>query len=201
MDEERRKRMRRTTLDQLEEGRLILPVPEMNESESEAAETSASDSDQDFECSDDDDFLYGAIQSGLYSSEDELEYFYDDDQEVEQDDVDPDELSYEELIALGEMVGVENRGLSEAEINKHLNPIICQSTTNLLIDRCVICQVEYEKGDKLVTLGCDHPYHEDCIAKWLQIKKICPICNNEVTRVEISKTEEKMNANEFESSM
>ncbi|KAI3451628.1 hypothetical protein Pfo_008293 [Paulownia fortunei] len=188
MDEERRKRTRRTTLDQLEEERIFPLLETTIESESdEEGDTSASDSDEDFEFSDE-EFFYGGIQSaGLDLSEDEYDD-YDFDQETEEDDVDPDDLSYEELIALGEMVGVENRGLSEAEISKHLHPLTCQSTTNLLIDRCVICQVEYEQGEKLVTLLCDHLYHRDCIVKWLQIKKICPVCNNEVSCAEISNT-------------
>ncbi|GFP92819.1 E3 ubiquitin ligase big brother [Phtheirospermum japonicum] len=111
---------------------------------------------------------------------------------MEEDDVDPDQLSYEELLALGERVGVENTGLSEAEITKHLHPLTCHSTTALLIDRCVICQVEYEQGEQLVTLHCDHLYHEDCIAKWLLIKKICPICNNEVSCLGLSNTNSTM---------
>ncbi|KAH6788192.1 RING/U-box superfamily protein [Perilla frutescens var. hirtella] len=135
MDEERRKRTRRTTLDQLEEGRVFLsaPVPETIQSEGDedgGAEASSSASDEDFEYSDD-DFLYGSIHSGL-------DFWEDDsysDEDIEEDDVDPDELSYEELIALGEMVGVENRGLSEAEISKYLRPLSCNSTSNLLIDR------------------------------------------------------------------
>ncbi|PIN25054.1 Anaphase-promoting complex (APC), subunit 11 [Handroanthus impetiginosus] len=192
MDEERRKRTRRTTtMDQLEE-RRIFPVLETIQSESdEGNTTSASDSDQDFHQDyfeySDEEFLYGGTQYELDFSEDEYNYGFD--QEFEEDDVDPDALSYEELIALGEMVGVENRGLSEAEINKHLQPLTCQSPSNLLIDRCEICQVEYEQGEQLVTLHCDHPYHRDCIVKWLQMKKICPICNNEVSSLEISKAQ------------
>ncbi|KAL8473387.1 hypothetical protein ACS0TY_030283 [Phlomoides rotata] len=184
MDEERRKRTRRTTLDQLEEGR-ILPVLEIIESEGdEGIEGSASGSSDDSESSDG-EFFYGGTHSGLDFWEEDYS-----DNEIEEDDVDPDELSYEELIALGEMVGVENRGLSEAEICKYLHPITCNSTSTLLIDRCVICQVEYEVGENLVALRCDHLYHRDCIAKWLQINKICPICNNEVSSssVEISKS-------------
>ncbi|KAG8383908.1 hypothetical protein BUALT_Bualt04G0063000 [Buddleja alternifolia] len=173
MDEERRKRARRTTMDQLEQGR-IFPLPETIENGSNEGDTSDSESDEDLEFNE------------LDFSGDEYDCIYDYEQEMEEDDVDPDQLTYEELIALGEMVGVESRGLSEAEINKHLHPLTCQSDSNLLIDRCVICQVEYEKGEKLVALHCDHPYHRDCIAQWLQIKKICPICNNDVSSKEVS---------------
>ncbi|KAL0332596.1 UNVERIFIED_CONTAM: putative methyltransferase DDB [Sesamum calycinum] len=120
MEEERRKRTRRTTLDQLQEERNSVLERIESESESEEGETSGSDhSDEDFEYSDDQYFSYAGIQSsGLDFSDDE----YDDE-------------DYQELIALGEMVGVENTGLPEAEINKHLQPFTCHSTTNLIIDR------------------------------------------------------------------
>ncbi|KAK6117544.1 hypothetical protein DH2020_048723 [Rehmannia glutinosa] len=133
MDEERRKRTRRTTLDQLEEERIFPVIESENDEVGDTDTTSASDSDEDFEYSDE-EFFYGGIQSELDLSEDEYDE-YDFDQEMEEDDVDPDELSFEELRALGEMVGVENTGISEAEISKHLHPFTCHSTTNLLIDR------------------------------------------------------------------
>ncbi|GFZ00447.1 RING/U-box superfamily protein [Actinidia rufa] len=59
----------------------------------------------------------------------------DYDELMEEDDIDPDELSYEELIALGESVGDENRGLSLEQISSCLRPIAADS--KLIIDRCV----------------------------------------------------------------
>lgn len=104
------------------------------------------------------------------------------DQDMEEDDIDPDQLSYEELIALGEIVGEESRGLSMEEISASLRPYTCHSLrSKTAVDRCVICQVEYEEEEKLVALPCEHPYHADCITKWLQIKKTCPICSTEVS--------------------
>ena len=38
--------------------------------------------------------------------------------------------------------------------------------------RCVICQVEYEEGEQLAALLCQHPFHGECINQWLQIKKV-----------------------------
>ncbi|XP_075512661.1 uncharacterized protein LOC142548235 [Primulina tabacum] len=188
MDEERRKRARRATLDELEEERTNETIS-MVESETDEDETSSSDlsTDEDFMLSED-EFLYSEIQSEEIGFLDEDQYDFDYNEEMEEDDIDPDELSYEELIALGEMVGAESKGISEAEISKHLNPLTCQSTTNLLIDRCVICQVEYEEGEKIVTLQCDHPYHSDCITQWLQINKICPVCGKEVSTAEMANT-------------
>ncbi|GMJ05550.1 hypothetical protein HRI_004224200 [Hibiscus trionum] len=70
------------------------------------------------------------------------------------EEVDPDELSYEELLALG-----------EAGNN----------------DSCVICHVDYDEGDSLTALSCKHSYHPECINNWLKINKICPVCSAEVS--------------------
>ena len=106
----------------------------------------------------------------------------DEDMEMEEDEIDLDELSYEELMELEEFIGEETRGLSANEISLCLYPYTCQCAESKSgIDRCVICQVEYEEGEALVALQCEHPYHSDCISKWLQIKKVCPICSNEVS--------------------
>ncbi|KAA8531239.1 hypothetical protein F0562_005948 [Nyssa sinensis] len=109
--------------------------------------------------------------------------------EIEEDDIDPDELSYEELIALGEIVGKESRGLSEDQISSSLRPYLCQSIDckSVIDSRCAICQMEYEEGEIVVALPCDHPYHSDCVSKWLQIKKICPICSSEVSSPKIAR--------------
>ncbi|KAF9599917.1 hypothetical protein IFM89_001863 [Coptis chinensis] len=113
-------------------------------------------------------------------------------EDMEEDDVDPDELSYEELIALGEFVGTENKGLLASEITNYFRPYSykCQSSPEdghqkdsnpSHSCRCVICQFEYEEGETVVALGCEHAYHSECISKWLQMNKVCPICNTEVS--------------------
>ncbi|KAE9587192.1 hypothetical protein Lal_00004565 [Lupinus albus] len=145
------------------------------ESESETDEY-VSDSSFD----DDDDFSesqeFEAFLEGEGSN-------YDEEMGMEEEDeIDPDELSYEELLELGEFIGKEKKGLSKNEISSFLYPYTCESGASKSgIDKCVICQVEYEKGEALVALQCDHPYHADCITKWLQVKKVCPICSNEVS--------------------
>ncbi|KAF8023664.1 hypothetical protein BT93_F0994 [Corymbia citriodora subsp. variegata] len=106
---------------------------------------------------------------------------------AEFDDIDPDELSYEELMELGEIIGEEERGLSLEQIGRCFKPYTFQSQSAAerkmgAIDRCVICQFEYEECEKLVILdSCDHFYHSECITQWLQVKKTCPICSAEVS--------------------
>ncbi|KAK9059614.1 hypothetical protein SSX86_020318 [Deinandra increscens subsp. villosa] len=98
------------------------------------------------------------------------------------DDVDPDELSYEELIALGEVVGTESRGLSADSIAS-LRSVIYETKNgqNESCETCVICRLDYEDGDNLILLSCKHSYHSDCITNWLQINKVCPVCSTEVS--------------------
>ncbi|XP_042386532.1 E3 ubiquitin ligase BIG BROTHER-related-like [Zingiber officinale] len=100
-------------------------------------------------------------------------------------ELDPDEYSYEELVALGEVVGTENRGLSSDTIAAL--PSRSYKAENMQDDnaeQCAICRLEYEDGDSLVVLSCKHKYHPECINKWLQLNKVCPICNAQVSTPE-----------------
>lgn len=129
--------------------------------------------------------------NGYGEDEDEINEFLEDQENnsnpeddnflEEEDEIDPDLLSYEELIALGDFIGVEKRGLTPTEISTCLaaSTYVFSHNKNE-IDRCVVCQMEFEEGESLVVLRlCDHPYHSECITKWLQTKKICPICCSE----------------------
>lgn len=42
---------------------------------------------------------------------------------------------------------------------------------------CSICLCEYERGEKLIRLPCDHLYHEQCLNSWTQNHVRCPLCN------------------------
>ncbi|XWS68466.1 hypothetical protein CRYUN_Cryun04dG0092700 [Craigia yunnanensis] len=98
------------------------------------------------------------------------------------EEVDPDELSYEELLALGEVVGTESRGLSADSIASLPSVTYkaggSQTGSN---DSCIICRVDYEDGDSLTVLSCKHSYHPECINNWLKINKVCPVCSTEVS--------------------
>ncbi|EOX99094.1 RING/U-box superfamily protein [Theobroma cacao] len=98
------------------------------------------------------------------------------------EEVDPDELSYEELLALGEVVGTESRGLSADSIASLPSVTYkagsSQTGSN---DSCVVCRVDYEDGDSLTVLSCKHSYHPECINNWLKINKVCPVCSAEVS--------------------
>ncbi|XP_078174140.1 E3 ubiquitin-protein ligase BIG BROTHER-like isoform X1 [Carex rostrata] len=99
----------------------------------------------------------------------------------EQDNINPDNMTYEELQSLGEQIGTENKGLSDELISylptsKYRTGFFSRNVT----EECVVCKTYYKNGQKLITLPCQHRYHADCITQWLQLNKVCPVCNEEV---------------------
>jgi len=103
--------------------------------------------------------------------------------DAQQDDIDPDEMTYEQLLSLGDSVGAENKGLSQELISrlpsfKYKTGLFSKKKKNN--EECVICCTNFESGVYLITLPCAHQYHSKCVTQWLKISKTCPICNEEV---------------------
>ncbi|XP_042476956.1 probable E3 ubiquitin-protein ligase HIP1 [Macadamia integrifolia] len=92
--------------------------------------------------------------------------------------LDIDNMSYEELLDLGERIGSVSTGLSEDMISNSLTETIyCSSDHNQEEVTCVICLEEYKDREQVGTLkNCRHGYHVNCIQKWLSMKNVCPIC-------------------------
>lgn len=97
--------------------------------------------------------------------------------------LDIDNMSYEELLALGESMGNVNTGLADEKISKCVKEVVCCSSDQMQIDQddqddgsCVICLEGYKDKDMLGILKCRHDFHADCIKKWLQTKNSCPVC-------------------------
>ncbi|KAF2289955.1 hypothetical protein GH714_039301 [Hevea brasiliensis] len=92
--------------------------------------------------------------------------------------LDTDNMSYEELLALGERIGSVSTGLAEGLISKCLTETVyCSSGQSQDEGTCVICLEEYKDMDDVGSLKiCGHDYHVSCIKKWLSMKNLCPIC-------------------------
>jgi hypothetical protein len=52
---------------------------------------------------------------------------------------------------------------------------------------CAICQLEFKVGEEVISLPCIHFFHNSCIKKSLETKKICPVCKFELTHENIIK--------------
>ncbi|CAM8911149.1 unnamed protein product [Rhodiola kirilowii] len=93
--------------------------------------------------------------------------------------LDVDNMSYEELLELGERIGDVKTGLSEEAIMKCLKHNKYTSTVESNKpnpEPCPICQEEYAEGEDLGALDCGHEYHTNCIKQWLVLKNLCPVC-------------------------
>ncbi|KAI5563444.1 hypothetical protein POPTR_015G138700v4 [Populus trichocarpa] len=98
--------------------------------------------------------------------------------------VDLDNMSYEETNRFQESLGSVSQGVSQQAVSRL--PIHKYSPSSSKgksggDTECVICKMEYERGDRLITLPCAHQYHEDCIKKWLEDHKDCCVCKEEVS--------------------
>ncbi|KAF7030307.1 hypothetical protein CFC21_041875 [Triticum aestivum] len=99
--------------------------------------------------------------------------------------LDVDNMTYEELLELGERIGHVNTGLREDEIVRNLRKVKPDSSFRLPTEaekKCSICQEEFEANDELGRLGCGHSYHVYCIKQWLSQKNVCPVCKTAVTK-------------------
>ncbi|RDY07009.1 E3 ubiquitin-protein ligase RHA2A, partial [Mucuna pruriens] len=63
------------------------------------------------------------------------------------------------------------------------NPTICYSKRRLKAKNaeCRVCLSEFEEGEKVRKLKCQHTFHRDCLDKWLQqYWATCPLCRKQV---------------------
>lgn len=97
--------------------------------------------------------------------------------------LDVDNMTYEQLLELGDQIGHVSTGLKEDDIShclrKTKNSILNSLQTNSCahIDKkCIICQEEYEADDEMGKLNCGHSFHIQCIKQWLSQKNSCPVC-------------------------
>lgn len=75
-----------------------------------------------------------------------------------------------------------NKGISEEDFEK-LNKKPWRAhmkDSNHSFETCPICYIDYEFGDEVVTLDCEHAYHPACLKEWLKKNNKCPICKQEV---------------------
>ncbi|KDP35178.1 hypothetical protein JCGZ_10712 [Jatropha curcas] len=100
--------------------------------------------------------------------------------------LDIDDMSYEQLLELGDRIGYVSTGLKDDEIGRCVRKIKLSiinelsSQLPLIPDKkCSICQEDYELDDELGKLDCGHGFHIQCIKQWLAQKKMCPVCKTE----------------------
>ncbi|KAJ9539656.1 hypothetical protein OSB04_026162 [Centaurea solstitialis] len=79
-----------------------------------------------------------------------------------QDDIDPDNMHYEELVNLTETVWCRTQ---RTIIIPHFQTSIYTSImfSKNKEEKCTVCQENFKFGKQLITLPCSHGYHSKCI--------------------------------------
>ncbi|KZV19508.1 hypothetical protein F511_06370 [Dorcoceras hygrometricum] len=89
--------------------------------------------------------------------------------------LDIDDMSYEELLDLGDGIGNVCTGLKQEEISICLR--IFKSSNSQDTDwRCSVCQEKCSETEDIGALECGHHHHLLCIKQWLLQKNSCPVC-------------------------
>jgi hypothetical protein len=45
---------------------------------------------------------------------------------------------------------------------------------------CSICLIPFEEADQTCVTPCGHPFHRECLSRWMQEQLICPFCRHEL---------------------
>lgn len=77
----------------------------------------------------------------------------------------------------------EPQGLNPEALG-NLQKIQYSRNLNLNSETCVICYEDYEEGIEIIILKCKHPFHTECISKWLENSTKCPLCKCDLAEEE-----------------
>jgi len=88
-------------------------------------------------------------------------------------------MDYEEMLELGERIGVVRRGFVESDIQKIKWEVAGPEIEEEEV-KCAICVEKLANEDMFLKLGCQHPYHKECIEVWFMRERKCPVCVKEV---------------------
>jgi hypothetical protein len=95
------------------------------------------------------------------------------------EEVNTDNMSYEQLLELGSKMGTVKTGIPEQFVNvfpvtEFIKPTV--DNPPVYETKCLICQGDFEEMEKIRTLPCAHKFHLVCIDPWLRDNKTCPFC-------------------------
>ncbi|EGZ26350.1 hypothetical protein PHYSODRAFT_484474 [Phytophthora sojae] len=102
--------------------------------------------------------------------------------EGHQRQLDPDNMTYEELLRLGEEVGdVKKERWQRMAVHVLSSLPTHRWKRGQHEDTCIICQYSFVPDDRAMTLPCAHVFHEDCVGGWIRENNSCPLCKREIS--------------------
>ena len=125
---------------------------------------------------------YQAMQAAMMEDDEQLAEL---NEQVDEDE--GDGSAYETLLDLSERIGdvkAERWSFRAPQEIAKLPSFVYNSTTTTASTaakddsecKCLVCQCEYEMGEQLCRLPCQHSFHMDCVKPWLMKKDVCPYC-------------------------
>eukprot|EP01084_Bolivina_argentea_P046876 86345_1 len=97
---------------------------------------------------------------------------------------------YRNLISNNFFRGTPNRVIHQLQTqifdtndSNNINDIESANNNNNNNNRlnCAICLAQFENGEELRVLPCQHSFHTECIDQWLRGHRTCPMCRIDVT--------------------
>ncbi|KAJ8907183.1 hypothetical protein NDN08_003665 [Rhodosorus marinus] len=77
------------------------------------------------------------------------------------------------------------RGASQEEVSNLASEKFEPDDTSEEDRSCVICLSDYDVGDMLRILPCQHAFHGKCVDHWLQLDKSCPLCKQDIDIIDV----------------
>ncbi|KAL5255655.1 hypothetical protein ACHWQZ_G011032 [Mnemiopsis leidyi] len=93
--------------------------------------------------------------------------------------LDPDNMTYEQLLMLDELLP-KNQGATKEMISNKTSLQQYHKSDNHENDSCIICISDFEENEGIRLLPCCHIYHFACVDNWLKRKKTCPMCRSPI---------------------
>ncbi len=97
---------------------------------------------------------------------------------------DPDYMSYDELLELGQRIGdvkqerwrIDGRRYVDALTPAPWRPRAGATGQEFPAATCLVCQYDLEEDEMAIQLPCEHVFHADCIKPWLEDHDTCVTC-------------------------
>ncbi|GBM34230.1 E3 ubiquitin-protein ligase RNF115 [Araneus ventricosus] len=79
------------------------------------------------------------------------------------------------LVLINQLDGTGPPPLPKEKIDEIPTVNICQEQVDKNL-QCTVCMEDFEQGEPVRRLTCDHHFHDNCIIPWLELHGTCPIC-------------------------
>ncbi|CAN1751985.1 DNA-directed RNA polymerases II, IV and V subunit 6A [Linum perenne] len=118
---------------------------------------------------------FGTISLSKATRSEETRHGSSSSSAANQDNIDIDNMTYEEISQLQESIGEVSKGLSKEKLSRLPTYAYKSSRRGRHLKQddttCVICQTEFTNGDKLISLSCMHKFHDECIRDLLHLQR------------------------------